>query len=66
MQSRPLVDSDLAFVASLLPDGLDEVVPTYLHHDLKPGNTVCADGEVSGLFDLGEGTVGDPLEDLAR
>lgn len=49
-----------------MPDDLDDVVPTYLHHDLKPDNTVCIDGEVSGLFDLGEGTVGDPLEELAR
>lgn len=65
-QSRPLVESDLVFVASLLPDDLDDVVATYLHHDLKPGNTVCIDGEVSGLFDLGEGMVGDPIEDLAR
>jgi hygromycin-B 7''-O-kinase len=64
-RSAPLVESDLAFVHSLLPEEL-EVVPTYLHHDLKTGNCVFADGAVSGLFDLGEGTTGDPLEDLAR
>jgi len=63
--SQPLVESDLAFIGSALPADLD-VVPTYLHHDLKPGNTVCESGEVSGLFDLGEGLIGDSLEDLAR
>jgi aminoglycoside phosphotransferase (APT) family kinase protein len=36
------------------------------HHDLKVANCVFVDGDVSGLFDLGEGTTGDPLEDLAR
>ncbi|HVF33635.1 MAG TPA: aminoglycoside phosphotransferase family protein [Acidimicrobiales bacterium] len=65
-QARPLCDTDLEWVRSLLPVDLHDVVPTYLHHDLKPGNCVCADDEVSGLFDLGEGTTGDPLEDLAR
>jgi len=63
--SQPLVESDLAFIGSALPAELD-VVPTYLHHDLKPGNAVCENGEVSGLFDLGEGLIGDSLEDLAR
>jgi aminoglycoside phosphotransferase (APT) family kinase protein len=63
---RPLVDADLAFVQSLIPAALDEVVPSYVHHDLKPGNCVCVDGVVSGLFDLGEGLVADPLENLAR
>lgn len=41
-------------------------MPTYVHHDLKPGNSVCLDGEVSGLFDFGEGLVADPIEDIAR
>jgi hygromycin-B 7''-O-kinase len=66
MQARPLADSDVDWVQSLLPTDFDDVVPTYIHHDLKIGNCVCVDGEVSGLFDLGEGTTGDPLEDLAR
>ncbi len=63
--SHALVESDLAFIASAIPAVLD-VVPTYLHHDLKTANSVCEGGEVSGLFDLGEGLTGDPLEDLAR
>lgn len=62
---RPLVESDLAFVRGLVPDDLD-VVPSYVHHDLKTANCVFSDGEVSGLFDLGEGVVGDPYENLAR
>lgn len=62
---RPLVDSDRAFVHALVPDDLD-VVPTYVHHDLKIDNCVFLDGEVSGLFDLGEGVIGDPIENLAR
>ena len=65
-QARPLTDSDIDWVRSLLPADLDGVVPTYVHHDLKLGNCVCRDGEVTGLFDLGEGLIGDPLEDLAR
>ncbi len=65
-QARPLAASDIDWVHSLLPDDLDEVVPTYVHHDLKLANCVCRDGEVTGLFDLGEGLIGDPLEDLAR
>lgn len=64
--ARPLTAADLGWVWSLLPTELDDVVPTYVHHDLKPGNCVCIDGEITGLFDLGEGIVGDPLEDLAR
>ena len=64
--ARPLTARDLAFVESLVPADLDDVLPTYLHHDLKVGNCVCLDGEVSGLFDLGEGMTGDPIEDLAR
>lgn len=64
--ARALVDTDLAWVESLMPDDLGDVVPTYVHHDLKLGNCVCLDGEVSGLFDLGEGITGDPIEDLAR
>ena len=64
-QERPLADSDQAFVRGLLPDEID-AAPAYVHHDLKPGNCVCVDGEVSGLFDLGEGLVGDTLENLAR
>lgn len=63
--SEPLAESDVAFVASLLPEELD-AVPTYVHHDLKVENSVCVGGEVSGVFDLGEGFVGDALEDLAR
>lgn len=66
MQARPLSDADREWVRSLIPTDLDDVTPSYIHHDLKPGNCVCVDGEVSGLFDLGEGTTGDPLEDLAR
>jgi hygromycin-B 7''-O-kinase len=62
---RPLVDSDLAFVRALVPDELD-VVPTYVHHDLKIDNCVFVDAEISGLFDLGEGVIGDPIENLAR
>jgi hygromycin-B 7''-O-kinase len=62
---RPLLDSDRAFVHALIPDDLD-VVPTYVHHDLKIDNCVFLDGEVSGLFDLGEGVIGDPVENLAR
>ena len=65
-QARALTDPDLEYVRCLLPTDLDDVVPTYVHHDLKPANCVVVDGEVSGLFDLGEGTVGDPIEDLAR
>jgi len=64
--SRALTDADLAFVDALYPTDLDGVVPTYVHHDLKVGNCVCIDGAVSGLFDLGEGLIGDPIEDLAR
>jgi len=62
---RPLAGRDLAFVRSLVPDDLD-VTPTYVHHDLKTANCVFLDGEVSGLFDLGEGVIGDPIENLAR
>lgn len=62
---RPLVDSDRAFVHALIPDELD-VVPTYVHHDLKIDNCVFTDDEVSGLFDLCEGVIGDPIENLAR
>jgi aminoglycoside phosphotransferase (APT) family kinase protein len=62
---RPLVDRDRAFVHSLLTDELD-VVPSYVHHDLKIDNCVFADDEVSGVFDLGEGVIGDPIENLAR
>jgi hygromycin-B 7''-O-kinase len=61
-----LADIDRDFIDGLLPTDLDHVVPTYIHHDLKIGNCVCRDGEVSGLFDLGEGLVADPIEDLAR
>jgi aminoglycoside phosphotransferase (APT) family kinase protein len=64
-QSAPLSKSDLEFIDGLLPDGLD-VVPSYVHHDLKLANCVCEAGEVSGLFDLGEGIVGDAIENLAR
>jgi hygromycin-B 7''-O-kinase len=65
-EHRPLTTSDLEWLRSLMPTDLDDVAPTYVHHDLKPDNTVCLDGEISGLFDLGEGTTGDPIEDLAR
>jgi len=63
--ARPSVASDTAFVRALIPTDLD-CVPTYVHHDLKVENCVCERGAVSGLFDLGEGVVGDPLENLAR
>ena len=62
---RGLADSDRAFVYALIPDELD-VVPTYIHHDLKIDNCVFTDGDVSGLFDLCEGVIGDPIENLAR
>ena len=65
-QARALTDADRSYLQSLLPADLDGVVPTYIHHDLKLANCVFAGGNVSGLFDLGEGTTGDPLEDLAR
>lgn len=62
---RPLADSDLAFVRGFLIEELD-AAPTYVHHDLKTANCTFMDGEVSGLFDLGEGVIGDPIENLAR
>ena len=62
---RPLVDSDVTFVRGLVPDELD-VSPSYVHHDLKTANCTFVSGEVSGLFDLGEGVIGDPIENLAR
>lgn len=44
---------------------------TYVHHDYKANNAALAarpDGqvEVIGIYDLGEGYAGDPLEDLPR
>jgi aminoglycoside phosphotransferase (APT) family kinase protein len=65
LDTPPLAASDVNLFESLLPDIVD-CTPTYVHHDLKVGNAVCLDGELSGLFDLGEGIVADPLEDLAR
>lgn len=64
-RARPLLDTDVTFLRRLMPDALD-VVPSYVHHDLKIENCVFIDGAVSGLFDLGEGLVADPIENLAR
>jgi hygromycin-B 7''-O-kinase len=72
---RSLADTDVAWLHALVDDvaveiGSDPPEPGYVHHDFKAGNVVVAkvadQTEVSGLFDLGEGLVADPLEDLAR
>jgi aminoglycoside phosphotransferase (APT) family kinase protein len=46
-------------------------VPTFVHHDYKPGNAVMQQSapgrwRVSGVFDFQEGFVGDGEEDLSR
>jgi hygromycin-B 7''-O-kinase len=74
-QSRSLADSDVAWLNALVDDvaveiGVGSPEWGYVHHDFKAGNVVVTDIagciEVCGLFDLGEGLVADPLEDLAR
>ncbi len=47
---------------------LEDDAATYVHHDLNLGNVLASDDgtAIVAVFDLGEGYVADPLEDLPR
>ena len=65
---------DEQWIASVIDENrpaLDEpFTPTYVHHDFREANTVAErDGSgfrISGVFDLTEGYMGHPEEDLVR
>jgi aminoglycoside phosphotransferase (APT) family kinase protein len=71
LRSQGVVDEHLAGAAASLERAGADFQPALVHHDFKTGNTAMrrnADGtyDVTGVFDLQECYVGDPIEDLAR
>ncbi|MEU6660021.1 aminoglycoside phosphotransferase family protein [Streptomyces sp. NPDC046821] len=72
----PSFDRALRGVASLVPDGVQEVwndavaapawagPPVWLHGDLHPANVVVSQGALHGVVDFGDLCAGDPATDL--
>ena len=72
--SAATTDADVAWVSKLLLDARDALEvpfqPAFVHQDFKEGNSIAqrtAEGfQVTGVFDVGGGYVGDGEEDFAR
>ena len=70
-RSQALVEEHVAAATTSLDGGGADFQPTLVHHDFRGGNASMrrnAKGtyDVSGVFDLQECYVGDPIEDLPR
>ena len=70
-RSQDLVDEHLEAATASLERDADRFQPALVHHDFKGGNlAMCRNADatyvVTGVFDLQECYVGDPIEDLAR